>query len=84
MHHLTVTPCNSTTMKLPLPTPTELETANSDIVENIQTISAVTEEVSAHANETFEACQVNSELVDSVSGIVSDISDKATGLHAAE
>lgn len=62
----------------------ELETANSDIVENIQTISAVTEEVSAHANETFEACQVNSELVDSVSGIVSDISDKATGLHAAE
>ena len=62
----------------------ELETANSDIVENIQTISAVTEEVSAHANETFEACEVNSELVDSVSGIVSDISDKATGLHAAE
>ena len=62
----------------------ELETANSDIVENIQTISAVTEEVSAHANETFEACEVNSELVDSVSGIVSDISDKATGLHTAE
>lgn len=62
----------------------ELETANSDIVENIQTISAVTEEVSAHANETFEACEVNSELVDSVSDIVSDISDKATGLHTAE
>lgn len=62
----------------------ELEAANSDIVENIQTISAVTEEVSAHANETFEACEVNSELVDSVSGIVSDISDKATGLHVAE
>lgn len=35
-------------------------------------------------NETFEACEVNSELVDSVGGIVSDISDKATGLHAAE
>lgn len=62
----------------------ELEAANSDIVENIQTISAVTEEVSAHANETFEACEVNSELVDSVSGIVSDISDKATELHVAE
>ncbi len=62
----------------------ELEAANSDIVENIQTISAVTEEVSAHANETFEACEVNSELVDSVSGIVSDISDKATELHTAE
>lgn len=62
----------------------ELEAANSDIVENIQTISAVTEEVSAHANETFEACEVNNELVDSVSGIVSDISDKAAGLHAEE
>lgn len=62
----------------------ELETANSDIVENIQTISSVTEEVSAHANETFEACEVNNELVASVSGIVSDISDKATGLRAAE
>ena len=62
----------------------ELEAANSDIVENIQTISAATEEVSAHANETFEACEVNSELVDSVSGIVSDISDKASELHVAE
>ena len=62
----------------------ELEAANSDIVENIQTISAATEEVSAQANETFEACEVNSELVDSVSGIVSDISDKASELHVAE
>lgn len=62
----------------------ELEAANADIVENIQTISAITEEVSAHANETFEACEENSELVGSVSSIVSDISDKASGLHASE
>ena len=60
-----------------------LEAANSDIVENIQTISAVTEEVSAHANETFESCEANSSLVDSVGEIVSDISDRASELHMA-
>ena len=37
----------------------QLETANADIVENIQTISAITEEVSAHAGETYNACEEN-------------------------
>ena len=39
-----------------------LKTANADIVENIRTISAIVEEVSAHANETYNACEENSRL----------------------
>lgn len=62
----------------------ELEAANADIVESIQTISAITEEVSAHANETYDACEENSRLVDSVTDIVSDITEKAQALQAAQ
>lgn len=62
----------------------ELEAANADIVENIQTISAITEEVSAHANETYDACEENGRLVDSVTGIVSDITEKAQALQTAQ
>ena len=62
----------------------ELEAANSDIAENIPTISAVTGEVSAYASETFEVCEANSGLVDSVGSIVSDLSDKAMEFHTAE
>lgn len=43
-----------------------LESANSEIVEKIQTISAITEEVSAHAGETYSACQENSTMVEQV------------------
>ena len=48
----------------------DFETANADIVENIQTISAITEEVSAHAGETCEACEGNIALVSDVEKIV--------------
>ena len=41
----------------------DLFSANREITENIQTISAITEEVSAHANETYHACEQNSILV---------------------
>lgn len=55
----------------------ELARANGDIVENIQTISAITEEISAHANETFNVCDENSRMVDSVRGIVDDLNESA-------
>lgn len=47
-----------------------LETANAGIVESIQTISAVTEEVSAHSSETYDACEKNSSMVSEVTDIV--------------
>lgn len=55
----------------------DLAQANGDIVENIQTISAITEEISAHANETFNACDENSQMVDSVRQIVGDLNETA-------
>lgn len=62
----------------------ELETANADIVENIQTISAITEEVSAHAGETYNSCDKNSELVEAVTRIVENLSANAQKLKQAE
>lgn len=59
----------------------ELELANRDIVENIQTISAITEEVSAHANETYEACEENASLAETVSGLVENLNGKAQSLN---
>ena len=40
-----------------------LKAANQEIVDSIQTISATTEEVSAHASETLEAEERNSEIL---------------------
>ena len=46
----------------------ELKDANSVIVDSIQTISAVSEEVSAHASETMDAEEDNRLRLDSVKG----------------
>lgn len=59
-----------------------LETANADIVENIQTISAITEEVSAHAGETCEACEGNIALVLDVEKIVNSLNGEADNLNS--
>lgn len=58
-----------------------LALANADIVENIQTISAITEEVSAHAGETCSACEENAALVDSVTGMVYGLNSEAKKLQ---
>lgn len=60
---------------------TDLELTNKDIVENIQTISAITEEISAHANETFHACDENTRMVDSVRRIVENLNNGARKLQ---
>lgn len=57
-------------------TVTDLETANAGIVESIQTISAITEEVSAHSSETYEACEKNSSMVSEVTGIVEGLNEE--------
>ena len=55
----------------------DLSQANGDIVENIRTISAITEEISAQANETFNTCDENSQMVDSVRRIVGKLNESA-------
>lgn len=53
-----------------------LDTANAGIVESIQTISAITEEVSAHSSETYEACEKNSSMVSEVTDIVENLNEE--------
>lgn len=58
----------------------ELKEANSVIVASIQTISAVTEEVSAHASETMEAEEENStrlnDMKDTMQGLLNKIEER--------
>jgi methyl-accepting chemotaxis protein len=60
----------------------ELETSNKEIVESIQTISAITEEVAAHSSETYDACSQNAKLVDDMTIIVKDLNREAQALKA--
>lgn len=60
----------------------ELEESNKAIVENIQTISAITQQVSAHASETFNACEQNEKLVNSVTQIVESLDADAKMLQS--
>ena len=57
-----------------------LAKANGEIVESVQNISAITEEVSAHASETFESSQNNIGVVKKVTGVVEMLSRKAEEL----
>ena len=61
-------------------TVSELETANSEIVEKIQTISAITEEVSAHSNETYSDCEDNSRMVQEIKEVVIHLNENAEKL----
>ena len=54
-----------------------LESANADIVHSIQTISAITEEVTAHSGETYNACEENGIMVNDVANIVEELNDAA-------
>ena len=54
-----------------------LEVANEGIVDSIQTISAITEEVSAHSSETYDACGKNSAMVQEVNTIVNNLNEAA-------
>lgn len=59
-----------------------LSNSNKEIVESIQTISAVTEEISAHSTQTLESSQHDSEIVMKVSDIVKDLNDDAVVLKS--
>ena len=61
-----------------------LDAANSEIVEKIQTISAITEQVSAHASETFESCEGNSRMVEEVAELMELLNDNVQRLKTQE
>ena len=63
--------------------PGAINIANEDIVEGIQTISAISEEVSAHSSETYDACEENSIMVEDVAKIVEDLNE-ATKEYSAQ
>ena len=59
-----------------------LAESNEEIVNQIQTISAVTEEVTARSEQTAEACSQNSRIVDTVTKLADDLNDGATKLKS--
>ncbi|MCH5276014.1 MAG: hypothetical protein J1E65_09240 [Lachnospiraceae bacterium] len=62
----------------------KLASANGDIVQNIQTISAITEEVTAHSNETLNTCRENQNIVYEVSRITAKLNEHAGELKNAQ
>jgi len=63
---------------------TELASTNESIVDSIQTISAATEEVTAHSNVTLECSEENSSIVDEVGQIVCELQTLANRLNKLE
>lgn len=62
----------------------ELSSANKVIVDSIQTISAITEQVSAHSNETYTSSSNNQTIVTDVNGLVQNLNEDAGRLMAIE
>lgn len=62
----------------------ELASANKTIITNIETISAITEEVSAHTNETYESSEKNKEIVQEVNSLVLSLNEDREMLQSAE
>ncbi|MEE3468153.1 MAG: methyl-accepting chemotaxis protein [Eubacterium sp.] len=60
----------------------KMMSANTEIVNSIQTISAITEEVNAHANETFASSEANQQIVAHINSLVEDLNNDAQTLIA--
>ncbi len=63
---------------------TDLSVANGDIVQNIQTISAVTQEVTAHSSETMNTCHDNRQIVSEVSKVAARLNKNAQELKRTQ
>ena len=63
-------------------TVSNLEEANKKIVDSIQTISAITEEVTAHSQTTCDATGQNQMIVKDVQTIVTEMLKNADKLNA--
>lgn len=63
-------------------TVTALSQSNSVIVENIQTISAITEEVTAHSNETLICSEENNQITEEVTALADRLYQMSSELMA--
>lgn len=61
-----------------------LAAANDEIVNSIQTTSAITEEVTAHATETYSISEENQRIVQHINSLVDDLNEDAAILKAHE
>lgn len=59
----------------------ELERTNKVIIEGIGNVSAVTEEVSARATETFSVSENNASTVEEIANVIAELNDKAQRLN---
>lgn len=59
-----------------------LDKANITITDSIQTISAITEEVSAHSENTYETSVKNTEIVSDVNSLIESLSNTAHELKS--
>ena len=59
-----------------------LSSANSEIIDSISTISAISEEVSAHANDTYGISEKNSQVVGEVVAISTELKNLTAQLNA--
>ncbi len=62
----------------------DLSQANAEIVENIQTISAITEEVTAHSSETYASSEQNDRTASEVLELVNQLNSLAQTLKQNE
>lgn len=62
----------------------DLESANEVIVKGIETISAVTEEVTAHSTETLNVSEENNAITIEVGSIINDLNQMANRLRSME
>ncbi len=60
----------------------QLATANKEIVDSIQTISSITEEVTAHATETHAISEQNQSIVRDINDIVAKLNNDAATLKS--
>ncbi len=59
-----------------------LADANEEIVNSIQTISAITEEVTAHASNTYSGSEQNRTIVERINTLVEELDSDATELKS--
>ena len=60
----------------------DLSEANNEIVNSIQTISAITEEVTAHANTTYGISEQNRSIVEHINNLVDNLNENANSLKS--
>ena len=61
-----------------------LTRANDEIVSSIETISSITEEVTAHASQTYSSSEHNQSIVSHINELVSELNENARELSAGE